>query len=306
MMKKITNIIMSSLLIISLLLNAVGTVKAKADTSGTHIFGTNLYWGFDLNTGTLTISGTGTMQETETQPWESIKSDINVVVIESGVASIGNHAFEGCSQLSEIVIPDSLKSIGQWAFAGVKNMKSISIPSAVTDIKRFAFEHCSGLEEINVDPQNLVYSSEDGVLFNKDKTILLRYPQAKAGDYSVPGSVTLIDRDSFEYCNKLTDIDISDDTEISDADGDYNVFYGCTGLADEDGFVILRDVLYQYTDNCMELVIPDGIKAIGFAAISNCSDLEKITIPNSLGYIGLHAFFGDSLRNLSAVYYNGS
>ncbi len=263
--------------------------------------GTDTNWSFDPDTGVMVISGTGSVDDTSS--WNNFGSEIIEIIVEPGVTSIEDWTISICSNLSNIVLPEGLTSIGR-TFGGINKLKSVYIPASVTNIGRWAFEGCSGLEEIIVDQENTVYSSEDGVLFNKDKTILLRYPQAKSGAYTVPDSVTLIDRDSFEYCDKLTSIEIPETTEISEADGDFNVFYGCTGLADENDFVIIRNVLYQYLKNDSDLIVPDGIRAIGFAAISNCNVLRSVTFPESLKAIGLHAFFG--LNNLKDIYYLGS
>lgn len=88
------------------------------------------------------------------------------------------------------------------AFYECAELTSINIPGSVTEVGRHAFGKCSALTEINVDPANAEYSSADGVLFNKDKTKLIKFPEGKAVNqsYNVPESVTEIDDGAFTQC----------------------------------------------------------------------------------------------------------
>jgi len=86
------------------------------------------------------------------------------------VTSIGDLAFENCTDLTGITIPNSVTSIGQQAFFNCYNLTSVTIPGSVTSIgEPPAFVYCFNLSEINVDTNNLVYSSKDGVLFDKNR-----------------------------------------------------------------------------------------------------------------------------------------
>ena len=117
-------------------------------TSGT--CGKNLKW--ELNNGTLTISGKGEMQSYMdygySAPWFS--SNIRKVVITSGVISIGDYAFKGCSSLTSITIPGSVTSIGGDAFLRCSSLTSITIPGSVTSIGYSAFKGCSSLTSITI------------------------------------------------------------------------------------------------------------------------------------------------------------
>ena len=126
------------------------TVVASAAAQGT--CGTNLIWSLD-DTGTLTISGSGEMQDWENSsdvPWNNVKSSIISVVISEGVSSIGESAFQYCSSLERIYILDSVTSIGGYAFHTCTSLKSITIPDSVTKIEKYTFTNCTSLSEITI------------------------------------------------------------------------------------------------------------------------------------------------------------
>ena len=104
--------------------------------------------------GKLTISGEGAMKSKRPYPWQVSK--IYQVVITSGVTNIGDDAFYACTNLTSINISDSVISIGEDVFVG-----------------------CDSLKSINVSTSNTNYSSMYGVLINKNKTTILRYPAKK-------------------------------------------------------------------------------------------------------------------------------
>jgi Leucine Rich Repeat (LRR) protein len=122
-----------------------------------------------------------------------LDGNLTGVVIPNGVTDIGATAFESCSKLTHIVIPDTVTNIGFGAFSG-SGLTNISIPKSVIGIGEVAFS-CGRLESITVDPLNPVYSSVDGVLFNKDKTQIICCPGGKTGNFSIPDSVT----DIYDY-----------------------------------------------------------------------------------------------------------
>jgi hypothetical protein len=101
-------------------------------------------------------------------------SGLTSVTIPNSVTSIGGNAFSNCRGLTgALTIPSSVTSIGSGAFNGCSGLTSVTIPSSVTSIGEWAFYDCSGLTAINVNAANTAYVSEDGVLFNKNKTTLV-------------------------------------------------------------------------------------------------------------------------------------
>ncbi len=251
------------------LLPRIALPASAATDSGT--CGDNLIWTFDDSTGTLTISGTGPMEEWwsyEDVPWMERKESVKTVTITHGVTTISSLAFSSCTELTAIVIPDSITSIGDGAFDCCFRLISVTIPNSVRTIGENAFgychslvsvtipysvasigirpfEGCSNLLEISVAKENLYYcNDESGVLFSKDMTTLVAYPSGREGSYSVPDGVTTISSYAFWMC------------------------YGLTSVT-----------------------IPNSVTSIGDQAFSSCSSLATITVPDSVVYFGSNAVY---------------
>lgn len=129
------------------------------------------------------------------------------VTIPDGVTIIKYGAFQNCTELTEVTFGNSITTIEYSAFYYCLSLKQVTIPKSVTNIGVNVFFYCTALTHINVDAANPAYSSENGVLFNKDKTTLLRYPAAKPGTtYTVPKSVTCIGESAFGQCTALKEL----------------------------------------------------------------------------------------------------
>lgn len=111
--------------------------------------GANLIW--SLVDGTLTISGTGEMEEyigsSTSPPWWGSKEQITKIVVESGVTKIS--AFADCCNLSTVALPDTLTSVGETAFYGCTSLKKIALPSGVQEIATGLFVGCTALTDIS-------------------------------------------------------------------------------------------------------------------------------------------------------------
>jgi hypothetical protein len=216
------------------------------------------------------------------------------VTIPEGVTNIEYHAFNGCSGLTAVTIPESVTSIKDAAFHGCSGLISVTIPERVTSIGNNVFNNCCGLTNINVDAVNANYASDNGVLFNKIKTTLLKYPASKVGtSYIIPNSVTSIGNSAFEGCSGLRSVTISERvTNI----GDY-AFNGCSGLSVVTIPEEVTNIGNHAFNGCSGLTavtIPEGVTNIGNSAFNGCSGLTAVTIPKEVKSIGTWAFYGCS------------
>ena len=199
----------------------------------------------------------------------------------------------------ELTIPDTIEgkkvtSIGNYAFEDCHSLTSITIPEGVTSIGEGTFNGCSSLTSINVLENSKNYSSVSGVLFNKDKTKIIRYPVAKKDiNYSIPEGVTSIGNSAFCYCSSLTSITIPDSvTSIGNI-----AFCYCSSLTSitiPEGVTSIGNSAFCYCSSLTSIEIPNSVTSIGSYAFRNCSSLTSITIPDSVTSIGEGTFEGCS------------
>ncbi len=244
-------------------------------------------------------------------------TSLTSVTIPDGVTSIGGSTFSGCTSLTSITIPDSVTEIGANAFLGCTSLASITIPNSVTYIDKEVFYGCTSLAEINVGSDNANYSSENGVLFNKAKTVLIKYPAGKTNtEYVIPNSVYGIREEVFENCTSLTSITIPDSVTIIAV----GAFYGCESLTEisvssenadyssENGVLFNKDktkiVRYPVGKKDLSYSIPDSVTSIGEEAFRYCALLTSVTIPDGVTSIGEGAF-GDCTSLTSITIGNG-
>ena len=134
-------------------------------------------------------------------------SNLTNIEIPNSVVEIGYGVFSKCTSLTNIEIPNSVTSIDSFAFNGCTSLKEFTIPSSVNAIDLITFDDMSMLENIYVDEKNPNYSSIDGVLFNKDKTKILLFPQRKkVKTYTIPDSVITIGYEAFRKCLNLDSV----------------------------------------------------------------------------------------------------
>ena len=230
----------------------------------------------------------------------------------------------------DVTIPSAIHeipvtTIDYGAFWSCTNVTSIAIPESVDSISDGVFTGCNRLEAFAVDPANPAYSSLDGVLFNQAQTALIRCPQAKAGHYTVPGSVTRIDHAAFASCSSLSSVTLPDTIATIAPDA----FYWCTSLTDiviPSGVNSIASWTFAYNWSLTNLTILGSITNVGNWAFYS-TDLLSLDLPDSVVSIEHHAFYscgllteaivgsgvtsiGDSAfaasGNLTAVYFRGN
>ncbi len=176
------------------------------------------------------------------------------------VTSIEEYAFEINDSLVTVILPDTLVTIGEGAFADCDNLTSISIPASVTSIGEYVFYYCGSLKEIIVDENNSVYSSVDGVLFNKDQTTLILYPSDKAdASYTIPEGVTSVSKNAFSFNYNITEVIFPNSMTTIDAR------------------------IFDYCENLKTVEIPASITYIedgswGVFGARDCPYLESINV----------------------------
>ena len=296
----------------------------------TGLCGDDLIWTYDIASGTLTISGTGDMTDysMESVPWFDFRIKIRTLVLSDEMTSIGGSAFYGCTGLTSVIIPDGVTSIGYSAFESCLGLTSVTIPNSVTNIDNGAFYSCRGLTSVYI-PENVInigsaafvwcmgltsievaednprYTSEDGILFNKNKTTLIQYPASKQGaSYTIPESVTTIGDAAFIGCTGLAFIIIPDGVISIEV----RAFQGCSSLTSiiiPEGVTSIDIDAFNGCRSLTSVIIPEGVTSIGLNAFSLCTSLSSIIIPNNVTSIGNSVFSSctslTSVTNLSVV-----
>ena len=339
MKKRLLSILLAAVMVLTML--PLGLVEtAWAASSGT--CGDKLTWSLS-DDGTLTISGTGKMKDygdnygMSVAPWYVGSSQVKTVIIEDGVTSIGDRAFDGCTKLTRVVIPDSVTSIGYSSFRGCYSLPSVAIPDSVTSIGDSAFAYCKALTGITLSGSvtsigSCAFQSCDSLtsvtmqsgvtdigdnaftycknltsvtIPNSVKTIGTSafYNCAGLTRVTIPGSVTRIEQDTFKGCSGLTSVTISAGVTSIES----GAFRDCTSLTSvtiPGSVTSIEGYAFAYCSALTSLIIHDGTTSIGISAFMNCTSLGSVTIPRSVTDIGGYAF--SSCRSLADVYYGGT
>ena len=281
MKNRIITLILAFALLAALLPQLTLPAKAADVISGK--CGRNLTWTLNRETGVLTISGSGEMDDWNIEhdnPWGRYASVITSVQIEQGVTSIGEEAFES-TNLTEIEIPNSVSSIKRCAFNLCNNLTSVTIPDSVTNIGQSAFSRCEALTGIVIPGS--VSNIDQGAFGGCEKLESI----------TISEGVKSIGSSAFSSCSSLMSVTIPDSVASI---GDH-AFYHCTGLTSvtlPENMTKIDDSLFNYCTALTSVAIPDGVTSIGVAAFRDCISLTEITIPDSVTNIGQSAFYGCS------------
>lgn len=305
--------------------------------------GPNLTWSLNTNSGTLMIIGKGAMYHygdffnTEA-PWFSHRDSIKTLSLDSGVTSIGESAFENCTNLSSVTFPNSLLyiedsafegcenlvsallpgnllRIGSWSFSNCTNLKSLRLPDSVRDIGYSAFYNCNDLVSVTI-PNGLIRlescvfescSSLSNVSIPASVTEI--YDSAFLGCHNltkvnIPSSVKRIGNHAFRHCTSLTSITIPDSiTSIGEFAFSNTSFYNDERNWTNGVLYIGHHLIESNKSISGEYSIRDGTKCIADHAFESCTELTNIVIPNSVTSIGEESFlFCNNLDSITIPY----
>ena len=251
--------------------------------------------------GTLTISGTGKMASYSPgdAPWYSRRTQIRKITISEGVTSIGEYAFEECTNVTSISIPGSVTELNEYCFSACVSMKNITIPQSVTRIADGVFDACEKLTDIyyggtdaswkhitswNAGLGGNVTIHSTGVFTGKcgdnltwkidNNEVLTISGTGRIPDYNDPSSGGNNTAPWYGYAYQIKKVVLGSGVQNIGN----NAFAGCYGMTD--------------------ITIPDGVTSIGDSAFDWCSALTEISIPGTVSSIGSWAFSRCALREV--------
>ena len=232
------------------------------------------------------------------------------------ISTLPSFVFQGCTNLTTVSLPEDLVEIKQAAFYKCTSLTTIEIGSAVTSLffDSDLFYGCTSLTSIEVNENNEYYSSEDGVLFNKDKTQIIRYPAGKEGEtYTIPEGVTRIRSYAFNDCINLINIEISESvTTIIDSAFNRSeklisieVNENNENYSSEDGVLFNKDMteLVRCPEGREEetYTIPESVTSIESYAFYHCANLINIDLSNCTGLTSIGSYGFVSCTSLTSI-----
>lgn len=257
MKKHITRLLFAALLLLALCIGA-----SAAGTSGK--CGPSAYWSFDSSTGTLTISGSGAMNDYEygDYPWMDYRNSIQTIVIGDQITQIGWNAFPWTA-CSTIKFGKNVRSIGERAFLECRNLNGdLTLPDSVQIVGNNAFSECTGLTGTLTLGSSLQTIGAGAF-----------YDCSFSGNLVIPDSVTSIGRYAFYSRPYLR----------PETQGTLTLGRNLRTIGE---FAFLES---RYTGS---LTIPDSVVEIGERAFYQCENLNgTLTLGRSLRTIGKEAFY---------------
>ena len=195
-------------------------------------------------------------------------ANLKKITLPASLTEIGNNAFDNCTLL-ETVDTGGAVTIGQNVFLDCPSLKNLTISGNCTSIgaeDEEPFLYCSALESVTVTSGDGIYSSENGILYNKDKSTIILYPQAKTDKkYKAPKSVKEIGQSAFYHCKYLETADIS-------------------------GVEVLKDYAFEGCEKLKKVKLSKNLTQIGADAFYGCKALTSLRFYDKLTYIGEGAF----------------
>ena len=194
------------------------------------------------------------------------------IQIPSSVSRIDDASFSDCCSLTEIVIPEGVYKVGKNVFKDCTRLKSVEIPASLVKIDAGTFRGCISLEKISVNSKNKHYKIMDGVMFNKNKSKLVCFPnKLEIEKYEIPDSVCDIEDWSFANCVNLKEIIIPDSVQR------------------------IGEGAFFHCENLEKVVIPYSVDCIDDTAFRGCKKLKEVYIQSkTIKDLGWGIFYGCS------------
>ena len=252
---------------------------------------------------------------------------ITSITMPDSVTAIGQYAFFDCKALKQLTLPENLIDIGAYAFSGCLGLKNVTLPEKLATIAERAFDYTGltaihipasvtmigqralsqnyDLLKITVDEANTVYCAEDNVLYNKEKTTLIRAGSGLSGDWSIPFGVKTVETMAFWNCWTLETLRIPATVQSI---GQIDMLGGCCEklsaivvdaanpvYSSLDGALCSKDgtVLYYLPENIGTYTVPDSVTRIANGAIQFTTSRQEglnLTLPEALSVIGDYNF----------------
>ncbi len=238
------------------------------------------------------------------------------------VKTIGDKAFEGAYELKELVA-NGVVEIGSRAFWG-SSLEDVTLPETLEKLAADTFIHCNTIKRFTISSNNEYFSSESGVLFNKDMTELIAFPALRAVEtYTVPETVTVIGDNAFANCKNNTALKTVVLTDVVTIGTDAFLECPATSITLNDGVETIGEAAF-YQSGIETMVLPASVKTIGKEAFRNCDNLKSINIPEGVTRLEGYMFYLTDLEelylpstltylghesapwSLTKVYYNGT
>lgn len=241
-------------------------------------------------------------------------SELSFLNLPNTLRTIEHMGLYGCTSLHSIDLPESLQYVGELGFHRC-GFTTLRLPSSLIQVGSDAFTHLQDLVTFEVDGDNLCFSAEDGVLYNKEKTKLIQYPIAQKNPIfsvpstvaeigrfafdqcsnlirvSLPNSLTRIDNCAFYSCQKLKEVYIPNSvTSIGDYAFNYCYKLSYVHLPASPAFTTIPTSLFCFCPALTSIEIPDNVQVIQQWAFEDCTSLSQIILPSSIRYIGGCAF----------------
>ena len=258
-------------------------------------------------------------------------ADLTSLSLPSGIRSIGEECFSYSRIRGGLVLPDSLRVIKKNAFCANSGIESIHIPALVTTLESGSISPMFDLQTITVDSANQYYSSYNGVLYNKDTTVLISCPAGKTGEFvipdgvvcissfsmevceftslTIPTSVRIIESAAFSQCERLTSMHIP--ASVTRIEG--GIFAGCKRLTNitidslNTNYKVIDNIIYSMDMDTLlsyhlandTIRVLEDVKVIGMSAFALTNRLSVVVLPEGVEEIQSSAFESSNIRTIN-------